>query len=381
MRGHVRRRGNSWAVVVDVGRDADGKRKQKWSGGFRRRKDAERALSDTLSRLDGGAYVEPHKITVGDYLTGQWLPAMQTQVQQSTLESYARNVRGHVLPQLGPVPLQRLTGDQLSTLYAQLLIDGRRDGQGLAPRTVRYTHAIVRRALSDAVQSGLLTRNPADRAKPPRQAPNRDAMRTWTAAELRAFLQSRADDRLYAMWMVLASTGMRRGEVLGLGWEHVDLDAGRIAVRRALTNVAYGLVWSEPKTAKSRRSVALDPATVAALRDHRKAQLQERMAWGPAWTDHGLVFCRENGEPVHPDRVSKLFDQHLKAADLPRIRLHDLRHTHATLALSAGIHPKVVSERLGHATIAMTLDTYSHAIPAMEADAAAKVAALVLDGP
>lgn len=245
---------------------------------------------------------------------------------------------------------------------------------------MRYLHAIVRRALADAVEWGLITRNPAAKARPPKAARNREAMRTWTAPQLRAFLEGRADDRLYPLWLVLASTGMRRGEALGLAWDAVDLDASRLAVRRALVNVAYKLEFSEPKTEKSRRSVALDPGTVDALRAHRKAQAEERLALGPAWHDHGLVFTREDGQPVHPDRASKLFDQHVNTAGLPRIRLHDLRHTHATLALQAGIHAKVVSERLGHSTIAMTLDTYSHAIPAMQEDAAAKVAALVLGG-
>lgn len=381
MRGHVRKRGATWAVVVDVGRDAEtGKRRQRWHSGYKRRRDAETALSELLSRLDGATYVEPSKVTVADYLTGRWLPAMATQVRPSTLASYAQHVRSYLVPRLGHVPVQRVTADQLSAMYAELLAGGGRDGGALSPRTVRYVHQTVRRALRDAEDAGLVPRNVAEKARPPRQTRNRETMRTWTPQQLRAFLASRGDDRLYAMWALLASTGLRRGEALGLAWEHVDLEAGRLAVRRALVCVGYQVQISEPKTAKSRRSVALDPGTVDALRAHRKAQLAERMALGPAWTDTGLVFTREDGAAIHPDRASKLFDRHLAAVDgLPRIRLHDLRHTHATLCLAAGIHPKVVSERLGHATVAMTLDTYSHAVPAMQEDAAAKVAALVLD--
>lgn len=378
MRGHVRKRGSTWSIVVEVGRDADtGKRKQRWQSGYKRRRDAERALAEVIGRIDAGGYVEPSKLTVGDYLTDRWLPAMRSRVRPSTFDSYSRNVRRHLVPKLGNVLLQRLTGDQLNALYAELLTDGRHDGKPLSARTVRYVHAIARMALSDAVRWELVTRNVSERADPPKQARNREAMRTWTAPQLRAFLASRGEDRLYALWALLASTGMRRGEALGLSWEHVDLDAGRVAVRRALVTVGYRIEFSEPKTAKSRRSVALDAGTVGVLREHRKAQLAERLALGPAWDDHGLVFTREDGAPVHPDRVSKLFEQHVATASLPRIRLHDLRHTHATLALQAGIHAKVVSERLGHSTIAMTLDTYSHAIPAMEEDAAARVAALV----
>lgn len=382
MRGHVRKRGNTWSVVVDVGRDpATDQRRQKWHSGYARRKDAEAALPKIVGGLADGGYVEPSKLTLGDYLQDRWLPAMKTRVRPSTLDSYTRNVRRHVVPRIGGVLLQQLTGDRLDAVYAALLEDGRRDGQPLSVRTVRYIHAIIRLALADAVRWDLIPRNPAERANAPRQTRNREAMRTWTAPQLRAFLDSRDDDRLVALWHLLASTGLRRGEALGLAWDHVDLDAGRLAVRRALVSIGYQMSFSEPKTAKSRRSVALDAGTTEALRAHRKRQLAERIALGPAWQDNALVFTREDGAAMHPDRVSKLFETHIAAVDgLPRIRLHDLRHTHASLALQAGVHPKVVSERLGHSTIALTLDTYSHAIPAMQEDAAERVAALVFGG-
>jgi integrase len=170
---------------------------------------------------------------------------------------------------------------------------------------------------------------------------------------------------------------MRRGELLGLRWRDLDLDAGRLAIVQTIVGKRQ---LSQPKSDRGRRSVELDPATVTALREHRKRQLEERMALAPAYRDEfDLVFCREDGEPLWPQSFSRTFERQSKSAGLPPIRLHDLRHTHATLALAAGIHPKVVSERLGHASVAITLDTYSHAIPAMQADAAAKVAALIGD--
>lgn len=170
---------------------------------------------------------------------------------------------------------------------------------------------------------------------------------------------------------------MRRGEVLGLRWSDVDLNAARLSVQQTPVSVAYKLEFSTPKTARGRRSLALDATTVEALRTHRKRQLEERMAWGPAYEESGLVFTTENGAPIHPDRFTQMFDKHAKHAGLPRIRLHDLRHSHATLALAAGVHPKVVSERLGHATVAFTLDVYSHAVPALQEDAAERVASLI----
>jgi integrase len=201
--------------------------------------------------------------------------------------------------------------------------------------------------------------------------------RSWTAAELRAFLEHVEGDRLAAVWMVAASTGMRRGEVLGLRWADVDLDLARVAVRQTLVLAGRQVVTSEPKTSRGRRSIALDPRTVAALKAWRAAQKAERLAWGPSWTDTGLVFTREDGTPIHPEWLSDAFEWRVRTAGLPRIRLHDLRHTHASLGLAAGVPVKVMSERLGHATSSFTADVYQHVTPALEEQAALTVARLV----
>ena len=225
---------------------------------------------------------------------------------------------------------------------------------------------------------GQLARNPADAADPPSQrGTERREMKTWTAEQLGAFLKSVADDRLHPLWHALAMTGMRRGEALGLKWDDVDLEAGRLSVRRALIPSGREVVVSEPKTARGRRSIALDPETVAVLKAQAARQLDKQSEWQDAWVDSGYVFTLENGEHLDPEDVTRYFRQAVKKAMLPKIRLHDLRHTHATLALQAGVHPKVVSERLGHATVSITLDTYSHAIPAMQEEAAALIAELV----
>jgi integrase len=190
-------------------------------------------------------------------------------------------------------------------------------------------------------------------------------MKTWTKEQLKAFLGAAKDDRLSPLWHVIAMTGMRRSEAIGLRWSDVDLEAGRLSVRRALIPINREVVVSEPKTAKGRRVVALDPGTIEVLKAQAARQLDAQSEWDEAWIEFGLVFTAENGAALDPESVSRYFRQAVKKTMVPKIRLHDLRHTHATLALQASVHPKVVSERLGHATVSITLDTYSHAIPAV----------------
>lgn len=226
--------------------------------------------------------------------------------------------------------------------------------------------------------------NPAERADPPSQSTvnrARREMRTWTAGQLRRFLDHVRSDRLAAGWIVAATTGVRRGEVLGQRWEDVDLTAARLAARQTLVMVDGRPRLSLPKTPRSRRTIDLDGRTVNALRRWRERQEDDRGRWDDAWCASGLVLTREDGSWVGPDGWSAGFDRHVLAAGLPRIRLHDLRHTHATLLLASGTPPKVVSERLGHTTIAFTLDTYAHVVPGMQAEAANRFAALLFDGP
>jgi integrase len=238
---------------------------------------------------------------------------------------------------------------------------------------------MLRKALADAVKWQLLIRNPADAADPPKAGDGAGSeMAAWSAAELRRFLEHVDGDRLASLWTLMAMTGVRRGEALGLRWKDVDLEAARISIVQTLIAVGYEVQIGNPKTRCGRRSIALDPGTVAVLRTWRSVRQRERLALGlGALADDGLVFTRAEGEHLHPGRVSKLFDAEVRRAGDSRIRLHDLRHTHASIGLAAGVNPKVMSERLGHATVSMTLDIYSHVIPGLQEDAAATVAALV----
>jgi integrase len=368
----------TWAFTVDVGTRPDGRRRQRRRMGFESKRDAERALRELLHKIDTERFVDRTSLTLADYLRDEWLPAVcPPNLRESTWQSYQGELGRHVIPHLGGVKLQKLNAVHLNRLYAQLLADGRTDGKGgLSPRTVRYIHTVIRKALSDAVRWGRIERNVADLADPPRRNGHEADrhMRTWSRAQLRKFLEHVRDERLYAAWHLAAMTGMRRGEVLGLRWTDVDLKRGRLAVRQTYVSIDGVAQFSEPKTPRSRRTIDLDAETVTRLRTWQTAQAAEREAWGPAWHEHGLAFTNEDGTPLEPDGFSKRFVRYAKQAGLPPIRLHDLRHTHASMLLAAGVNPKVASERLGHHSTAFTLDVYSHVVPGMQADAAALIA-------
>lgn len=307
----------------------------------------------------------------------RWLDTRRTQLRYSTWNSYEKNVHAHIAPALGALPLADLKADDINAMYAALLDCGRRDGKGgLHARTVRYIGMILKRSLNDAVKWGLMDRNPADAAEPPRLRV-RAEMAVWNADELRRFLKHVEADRLYAAWLLSATTGLRRGELLGLRWKDIDLDAATASVTQTLLAVGFKVSVGQPKSGRGYRQVALFDMAVAGLRHHRARVEDEAAQRGAVLAGDDLVFTKEDGTPLHPDRFSELFEIHTRAAGLPRIRLHDLRHTHATLGLAAGIHPKIMSERLGHSSVSITLDTYSHAIPGLQREAVDKMATLL----
>ena len=385
-RGSVRQTPNgSWGFVVDM-TEPGGVRRQTRLRGFPTRRAAQTALTQVLTSLADNAFVPPQRQTLANFLTSTWLPAVEHTIKPATFESYRRNVRLHAGDRpIGLRKLQQVEPSDLNALYA-LLLAGDAEHKPLSTRSVAYVATILHRAFRDAVRWQLLVRNPADAADPPRpSAPPQ--MRTWTAAELRGFLAGVSDDRLSGGWWLLATTGMRRGEVLGLRWSDVDFEGERLSISRTLitTDVQRkglpGMAWGTPKTGKGRRQVALDAPTLAALRLHRSRQLTERLALGAAYEEGDLVVCLGDGRPLHPKTFSYYFGRWVRKLSLPRIRLHDLRHTHATLALRAGVHPRVVQERLGHANVSITLDTYSHVDMEMQAMAAARVSALLTGEP
>lgn len=339
MRGQVLKRGDTWSYVVDLPPAPDGRRRQRKKGGFRTRKEAEAALAALLTDAQNGKVVEVTRQTVASYLE-EWLATVAPSLRPTTVQGYEHAVRHWIIPRIGALRLQAVTPQVLQRMYGELSVSGRLNGNGgLSPRSVKLAHTVMHLALGKAALWRLIPANPAAlQLDLPRQV--RKPMKTWTAEEARRFLATTADDRLATLWVLLLGTGLRRGEALGLHWDAVDFAASRLAVVSGLV-VAKGKPYlSEPKTPGSRRVVHLDRQVVGALRAHRKRQAAERLAAGPGWAESGLVFTTPAGGWLDPNNIHRVFDAAIVRAGVPAIRIHDLRHTFATLALGAGVHPK-----------------------------------------
>lgn len=317
-------------------------------------------LAKAVSDAAGGIVFDDKGLTVGKYLNLWLKDSVQDTVRLTTYQGYERIVRLHIKPTLGAIRLDKLNPVHVRSLYRERL------ESGLAPRMVQLIHVTLHKALKQAVNDGLVPRNVTEAVKAPQ--PVKKEMRPLNPEQARVFLKTASGERLEALHILAVTTGMRQGELLGLKWEDVDLEARTIRVRRTLSTATGGGVnFNPPKTAKSRRRIRLTELAVSSLRRHRKAQLEERMRLAGLWQDHDLIFTTGVGTPVcRADLITRSFKPLLKKASLPDIRFHDLRHTCATLLLIRGVHVKLVQELLGHSTIAVTLDTYSHVLPGMD---------------
>jgi integrase len=324
--------------------------------------EARQRLREMQRELEAGMQLGKAPVTLAAYLD-RWLQSSaKPSVRARTWEGYESIVRVRVAPRIGQTKLTDVSPAMIQSLYADLT------AAGLSAHSVRRTHAMLHRAFAQAVRWGEMLRNPCDAVDPPRAG--RQEMRTLSAEQVTTLLAATRHDRLHAVYALAVTTGMRLGELLGLKWSDLDLDAGRLSIRRTLQRQRdSGLTLCEPKTAQSRRTVELSRTAIAALRVHRSAQLRERLA-APAWHDHDLVFAGAAGGPLDPGGVSAGFQTALTRAGLPAVRFHDLRHTAATLCLLSGVHVKYVSEMLGHTSVVITLDTYSHVVPTMHGIAA-----------
>lgn len=359
-----------WAYYVLAGRGPGGRRRQITRSGFATKRQAELALKDILGR-ESAEVAEIHRLTTGQYLE-QWLVGKRS-LRPTTVQSYASHIRLYLGPHLGHILLADLRPHHLDPMYAELLCDDRDRTRKAA--TVRRIHATLRAALNTAVKRRLIPWNPALHIELPTS--ERVQTHVWTPEQLGTFLDHHLDHRLYALFHLVALTGMRRGEALGLRWSDVDLDKGMVRVVQQLLDTKGGPTFGPPKTRSGVRIVPIDEGTVQILRRHRRQQSVERLSAGQAWVNSGLCFTDPAGAPLRPDYVSKLFARMIRQANVPSIRLHDLRHTSASLALAAGIAMKVVSDRLGHSSMSITADLYTHVVPAVAREAADLLAASI----
>ena len=341
----------------------NGRKKQYY---FKQEKEALAARRKLLYEKERGMLATGPQQTLKAYL-GRWVEEVyKPTVKPLSYQQYRSLIKNHLVPGLGNVPLQKLTPEKIQALYTQKL------AEGYAPKTVALIHTVLHRALENAVRWNLVSRNVAKLVTLPRVA--RHESRTLTVEQARCLLEVARGSYIETLLLLAVTTGMRRGELLALRWEDVDFENGVVSIRRTMNRITgRGPVETEPKTKSSRRTIVLPGRVLEALKVHREQQDQGRIKAGSEWHEQGLVFCNRYGGFMIPQYVGKVFHKLLAKAALPDMRFHDLRHSMATVLLAAGVHPKIVQERLGHSTIAMTMDVYSHVLPSMQQDVARKL--------
>jgi integrase len=367
MRGSIRPRGDGYEISVSAGLDPVSGQRRRLYRHARTKREAERELTRLLAEVDAGSFADPGRLTVAAYMRDRWLPHQRTRLRDRTWRRYEGLLDRHVLPAIGSVPMAKLR-----PAHVQAVVDAM-TAVGLAPRTVVQGYRVLSSALRQAVRWQLLGSNPAAAASPPR--PERARLSIPDADAVTRIIAASGSDWFHVAVVLAASSGMRRGEVLGLRWQDVDLDGGLVRVSSALQSVGDELVLVDPKTSRARRPIELPDGTMAMLRRLRRDHAERRLLLGEAWHDLGVVVERGDGRPIHPDVYSRRFSRLVQRLGLPAIRLHDLRHAYATRLLEAGVHPKVVADLLGHASSSFTMDTYSHVVPSLRAGAAAVIEA------
>lgn len=375
MKGHIRERSpGRWAIVLDVG-EADpktGKKKRKWHSFAGTKREAQAECARLITALKAGDYVEPSKQTLGEFLD-EWLAFIKPTVAPKTHERYAEICQKSIAPLIGEVALSKLKTDRIDTAFSKALTEGRRDGQGgLAPRTVHHMRRVLIKALGQAVTWERLSRNPATATTPPKV--ERQKMLAYDAAQMATLLEAFRPTRMFVPVLLAVMCGLRRGEIIALRWKNVELGDNRrqLSVVESAEQTKDGIRYKEPKSGRA-RTVALSSTVVAELKAHRARQAEEQLRLGLRPDGESFVVAQIDGSPLQPRSLTHEWVRLIEKTELPRIRFHDLRHTHASQMLAAGVHPKVASERLGHSSIGITLDLYSHVMPGMQADAAEQV--------
>jgi integrase len=376
MRGHVRRRGKTWAIVMDVGRDPEtGRRKQKWVSGFKSKGEADDALVDLLGKKNRGEVVDPDKTPLNEYLTA-WLDGRVDELAPLSVTQYRSVIKNHIAPEvIAKMPLGKIRRGHVKTFEQTL------GAKGLSTSTRNVVRAVLSRSLADAVEGDLIGSNPvAGVRRQGGKSRARPRFTVWTPAELLELLAAAEGDRLAALWRVAVASGARRGELLGCTWLGFSAERRTLEIAQQIVPARGGVTISPCKTKGSHRTISIDEDTAAALKTHLDQQIAEREAAGDAYEDHDLIFADELGRPINPQRLTERFGTLRKTAGIRQGRLHDVRHSHATFLLTgdraAGIPPTpvhVVSARLGHASPMVTLSVYAHVLPTSDEYAAEAV--------
>jgi integrase len=361
VKGHIRERSpGKWAIILDDRQS--GTRKRRWHSFEGSRRQAQIECARLIAQLQNGSAIEPNKLTVSIFLD-RWLDTIKPQVSPKTLERYESIVRANIKPAIGGIKLAKLQPMQISAAYSAALAR-------LAPRTVNHIHRTLSQALKQAVRWRLLPRNPCDDCDPPKVDPRE--MKVWDIATMATALEMARPWQVHIPTVLAALCGLRRGEIAALKWRHVDLARAQLSVTESAEQTRAGVRYKSPKNGKG-RTVALPAIVIAELQAHRLRQAESLLSLGVRVNDDTFVCAREDGKPQQPNSIGHAWDRFVAESKLPRIRFHDLRHSHATVMLKSNVHPKIVSERLGHSRVALTMDVYSHVIPGMQQEAAAAI--------
>jgi integrase len=373
LKGTIYKRGKKYSIIVDIGKDANGKRIQKWFSGYTSKKEAEKALVKIINDLEENTFITPDKITLGEFLTN-WLDTyVKTNLEKTTSYGYENNIINHIIPYIGNIKLQKLQPMNIDNLYYQLLKDGRVDGKGgLSPKSIRYVHRNLREALHYAYKLQIISKNPADLVDPPK-VKEFEASFLEEHEVINMLDKLKTEQDLFLIVLLAVGLGLRRGEVLALKWKNIYFDEEILEVKETLNRVKGKLYFGEPKTKNSKRAISIPKSILKVLKSHKKSQDILKLKIGNNYNRLDLVNCKTDGNPITPDSINSKFKRRLIKFGLPKIRFHDLRHTNASLMLKYGVPAKVASGRLGHANIQITMDLYSHIVRDIDFEAAAKI--------
>lgn len=370
MRGSIVKRGKTYSIIVEMERDHEtGKRRQKWISGFKTKREAEAELARKIAEIENGTFIDSKKVTLNDYMR-HWIEIHKSTISERTHLRYMQLINLHIKPLLGEMLMTKIKPMHIQKFYTDMANIPRKDGKegNISPTTIYHAHNVLHKAFKDAVKWQIISVNPVSAVTPPRR--NKKECRVLDNKSILQVLEVVKGTYLEMPVYLGLSTGGRLGEILGLQWADVDLKKGIIYIRQSMMRKEDGtLALTQTKTPKSRRAIEIGPDTIKKLKAHKIEQASWKLAAGEAWQENNLVCCLQDGRAINPNSLSSRFSKLVRKAGL-NLGFHDLRHTHATMLLKAGVHPKIVSERLGHSTVGMTLDVYSHVLPTMQREAA-----------